>query len=339
MDESAAEGHRSRMERAEASFGPLHYQAKVYTILRSPLELATHPRVLDTVSALIGPNVLLWNATYIVKEPHAPDHVSWHQDRVSCHASSGTSEFAMRVNARRGPQRISGILARTTTRQWRAWRAPEGRVPRALWPCCAPWQWAHHSRRGRALPQTPWDALKRQNSRDTTLAYWGLDGEDQVSMWLALSPANESAGGMRMVPGSHRAGRYSHRLAADASNVLYQGQTVEGVDESRAVSCTLRPGEASLHHGWTLHASTPNRSADRRIGFNAQYVATHLRQTQHDRDTALLVHGVDSFRHFGVDIPASRDFEPGALARQRELDRMVRDTMGDGTGDFGTRTT
>ena len=171
------------------------------------------------------------------------------------------------------------------------------------------------------------------------LAYWGLDGEDQVSMWLALSPANESAGGMRMVPGSHRAGRYSHRLTADASNVLYQGQTVEGVDESRAVSCTLRPGEASFHHGWTLHASTPNRSADRRIGFNAQYVATHMRQTQHDRDTALLVHGVDSFRHFGVDIPASRDFEPGALARQRELDRMVRDTMGDVTGDFGTRTT
>ena len=28
---------------------------------------------------------------------------------------------------------------------------------------------ADHSRRGRALPQTPWDALKRHNSRDTTL--------------------------------------------------------------------------------------------------------------------------------------------------------------------------
>ena len=46
---------------------------------------------------------------------------------VSCHASSGASEFAMRVNARRGPQGISGILARATTRQWRAWRTPEGR--------------------------------------------------------------------------------------------------------------------------------------------------------------------------------------------------------------------
>ena len=38
----------------------------------------------------------------------------------------GTSEFAMRVNARRGPQGISGIFARATTRQWRAWRTPEG---------------------------------------------------------------------------------------------------------------------------------------------------------------------------------------------------------------------
>ena len=59
-------------------------------------------------------------------------------DLVSCHASSGASEFAMRVNARPGPQGISGILARTTTRQWRAWRTPEGRVAPALWPRCAP---------------------------------------------------------------------------------------------------------------------------------------------------------------------------------------------------------
>ena len=51
---------------------------------------------------------------------------------------SGTSEFAMRVNARRGPRGISGIFARATTRQWRAWRTPEGRAPRGPWPRCAP---------------------------------------------------------------------------------------------------------------------------------------------------------------------------------------------------------
>ena len=240
LDLSEALAHRRRMERAERSFGDLHYQGKVYTILRSPMELATHPRVLEVVNALIGPDVLLWNGTYIVKEPHSSDHVSWHQD----------------------------------------------------------------------------------------LAYWGLDGDDQVSMWIALSDANESSGGMRMVPGSHQFGRMSHSLAPDDSNVLYQGQTVEDVDEGNAVVCELLPGEASFHHGWTLHASLPNESSDRRIGFNAQYVATHVRQTQHDRDTAVLVSGVDTHGHFGKDVPATVDLDPAALARQRELDRQVRETMG-----------
>ncbi|MYE81218.1 MAG: phytanoyl-CoA dioxygenase family protein [Gammaproteobacteria bacterium] len=234
-----ATDHRLRLERAEACFGPLHYQAKVHTILTSPLELATHPRALDTVTALIGQDVLLWNATYIVKEPGTSAHVSWHQD----------------------------------------------------------------------------------------LAYWGLDGEDEVSMWLALSRTDESNGCMRMAPGSHRAGCARHRTTADAENVLYQGQTVDGVDEATAVGCSLMPGEASFHHGWTLHASGPNHGAERRIGFNAQYIATHMRQTRHERDTAMLVHGVDRFHHFGVDVPAVADLDRQAVARQRELEQIVRETM------------
>lgn len=68
-------------------------------------------------------------------------------------------------------------------------------------------------------------------------------------------------------------------------------------------------------------------TVERRIGFNAQYIATHMRQTRHERDTAMLVHGVDRFRRFGVDIPASRDLDPEAVARQRELERLVRETM------------
>ena len=91
-----------------------------------------------------------------------------------------------------------------------------------------------------------------------------------------------------------------------------------------------RPGQASFHHGWTLHSSLPNLSDERRIGFNAQYIATHIRQTQHDGDTALLVCGVDDYGHFGEDIPAEADLDPDAVERQRDLDRMVRDTMGHG---------
>ncbi len=80
LNEGEAARHRARMEAAEAKFGALHYKTKVHTILRSPMELATHPRVLDTVEALIGPDILLYNATYIVKEAGSGSHVSWHQD-------------------------------------------------------------------------------------------------------------------------------------------------------------------------------------------------------------------------------------------------------------------
>ena len=236
----AAADHRCRMEAAEAKIGPLHYRVKTHTFLRSPLELATAPQILDIVEQLIGPDILLYNATYIVKEPRTPDHVSWHQD----------------------------------------------------------------------------------------LTYWGLSQDDQVSLWLALSPATVESGCMRMVPGSHRQGQIEHRRLQDATNLLFQGQTVDKVAEEQAVSCPLMPGEASFHHGWTLHASLPNRSRDRRIGLNVQYLATHLRQTKQDGDSAMLVRGHDRYRHFAADLPAAADLDPAAMARQSALEARYRAIAG-----------
>ncbi len=160
------------------------------------------------------------------------------------------------------------------------------------------------------------------------LTYWGFDGDAQVSMWLALSPATAESGCMRMVPGSHIAGRREHRLTDDTSNVLYQGQTVDGVVESRAVPCPLQPGQASFHHGWTLHASLPNASAERRIGLNVQYLAPSMRQTKHPYASAMLVRGEDRFGFYDADIAPASDLQPAALARQRELEQIYRATAG-----------
>ncbi len=239
-DEAAR--HRASMEAAESQIGSLHYRSKAHTILTSPLQLATDRIVLDVVESLIGPDILLYNATYIIKEANAPSHVSWHQD----------------------------------------------------------------------------------------LTYWGLSHDDQVSMWLALSVADDVSGCMRMIPGSHTHGRYDHEATADESNVLLQGQTVKGIDEDKAVLCALQPGEASFHHGWTLHASMPNRSNDRRIGLNVQYIAPHVKQTKHDLDTAMLVRGEDRHKHYGYDRPAQADLEPAALAHQRYLEDLYRKTAGTG---------
>ena len=73
----------------------------------------------------------------------------------------------------------------------------------------------------------------------------------------------------------------------------------------------------------------PNHSSDRRIGVNIQFVSTDVRQVKHDEDSAILVRGVDDYRHFKVDAPALRDMHPDDLAR-RDLDHE--DSQDDGVG-------
>ncbi len=43
-------------------------------------KLATHPRILDAVEDIIGPNILIWTSTFFIKEPHSPTFAAWHQD-------------------------------------------------------------------------------------------------------------------------------------------------------------------------------------------------------------------------------------------------------------------
>ena len=125
--------HRGHLESAEHQMGhALHYHSKVHTLLKSPLELATHPALVDVVEAILGPDVMLYNVTYIIKEPKTVKFVSWHQD----------------------------------------------------------------------------------------LTYWGFDGTEQASAWLALSPATAESGCMQMIPGSHRQGLREQITSDDPDNVL-----------------------------------------------------------------------------------------------------------------------
>lgn len=233
--------HRARMEDAEGRLGTIHYTNKIHTILRSPLELVTHPKLLDVIEEILGPDILLYNSTYIIKEAGSPSYVSWHQD----------------------------------------------------------------------------------------LTYWGLDSDDLVSVWLALSGADEQSGCMRMIPGSHRDRRQKHDISKnDESNVLYQGQTVNGVDDGDAAYCPLRPGQASLHHGWTLHSSLPNQSNDRRIGLNAQYIAPHVRQTKLPGFSAMLVRGEDRHQHYANELTPEVDLDAPAMARLEEMNKLYREAHG-----------
>jgi len=233
MSENEALALRQRVEEVEARYGAVHYMVKPYLVMTAADEIAHHPALLDAVEDIIGPDILLWDAALIIKEPGDRKFVSWHQD----------------------------------------------------------------------------------------LTYWGLDSVDEVvSVWLALSPATVESGTMKMLPGSHRQGQLSHHATDDDNNVLSRGQTVDvAVDEGRSVDNVLKPGQMSLHHGLVFHASLPNVSDDRRIGFNMNLVNPKVRQLRVENDSAMLLRGEDRYGHFRPEPRPAGDFTPEGVAFQGEI--------------------
>ena len=68
----------------------------------------------------------------------------------------------------------------------------------------------------------------------------------------------------------------------------------------------------------------PNKSDDRRIGLNIQYIATHIKQLKNEKDTAICVRGNDEFNHFLKDEPAKVEIDFDALERFKELDKQYK---------------
>lgn len=193
--------------------------------------LMRDPRILDPVSAILGPDLLLWGANFFIKEPGTGDYVSWHQD----------------------------------------------------------------------------------------LNYWGLDGEHEVTAWVALSDATVESGAMRFIPGSHRS-RVEHEDTFAKGNLLSRGQEIAvAVDEDAAQDIVLEAGEMSLHHGLMFHSSAPNRSTDRRIGLALRYISPEMRQVAGPRDYAHLVRGADRYDHFEQTPRPTRCLDPVDLEFARKI--------------------
>ena len=144
-----AAGHREQLENIEAQQGPMHYRTKPYLLMKSASEIARNPVLLDVVESLLGPDILLWDSAYVIKEPKNKKYVSWHQD----------------------------------------------------------------------------------------LTYWGLDGEELVTAWVALSEVTTENGCMKMLPGSHHQGKHDHHSTFNEENILHRGQELNlEIDEEQTVS-------------------------------------------------------------------------------------------------------
>lgn len=109
--------------------------------------------------------------------------------------------------------------------------------------------------------------------------YMGMNDNRFATPWISLSASNTETGCMSMIPGSHIQEILSHEDTFDNNNILTRGQAIIDVDESLAVDLILEPGEMSIHSGTVIHASKPNRSNNRRVGFALQsYMPPNIKQ-------------------------------------------------------------
>lgn len=245
ISESEAAELLADLEAAEAQFAGDRARLSMLRsypsqLLPSFAGLIRHPRLIDAVSQIIGPDLLVWSGGFFIKEPGSKSYVSWHQD----------------------------------------------------------------------------------------LNYWGLDGDQEVTAWVALTPATVETGCMRFVPGSHRNKDVPHVDSFGKDNLLTRGQEIAvEVDEASAVNVLLRAGQASFHHGHMFHASGPNATNSRRLGVAIRYVAPSMKQTSGEKLLVSHVGGKDEYGHFEVMPPPAGRLLDDDFDRARRNTEMKRDIL------------
>jgi hypothetical protein len=85
LDDSEAEDYRQRVLKimhAQHNSSELKefFYYKTHLVFRFMDELCQLPRLLDAIEDLLGPDLLLWNSSVLIKQSKAPTYFTWHQD-------------------------------------------------------------------------------------------------------------------------------------------------------------------------------------------------------------------------------------------------------------------
>jgi len=147
--------------------------------------------------------------------------------------------------------------------------------------------------------------------------YMGLNSDNHVTAWIALTPSIEESGCVAVIPGTHREGIVEHEDTFGEDNILTRGQKVAQIDESQAVNLELRPGQMSLHHPWLVHGSLPNKSNQRRIGVAMQsYMGADVKP-EYGEHHVMHIRGADVAEEFvHAPYPKSECDEDGIAVRE-----------------------
>jgi hypothetical protein len=162
--------------------------------------------------------------------------------------------------------------------------------------------------------------------------YLDLDEPALVTAWVALSESDAGNGCVQALPGSHARGRLPHASTAiSGGNLLLSGLEVAvPIDENAAVDIELAPGQMSLHHVDTVHASRPNESDRSRLGVAVRYVPPRVRQRS-PHHAVLLARGTDRYGHFQVQPPPrEQPFDVALAEHLRFVEELKRARRAEG---------
>jgi ectoine hydroxylase-related dioxygenase (phytanoyl-CoA dioxygenase family) len=98
-----------------------------------------------------------------------------------------------------------------------------------------------------------------------------------VTVWLALDPADEENGCMRVIPGTHANGFSAYESVDVQANTFSTAIKADLIDEGKAVYFELQPNECSLHDGRIIHGAKANTSPRRRAGYTMRYFSQHMK--------------------------------------------------------------
>src|ERR1700726_3447804 len=76
-------GFRRKLEDYEGrSGGPISGEMRhgTHVLFAGIDEMILHPKILDAIDDVLGPDILCWNTSFFIKEARDPGFVSWHQD-------------------------------------------------------------------------------------------------------------------------------------------------------------------------------------------------------------------------------------------------------------------
>jgi len=147
--------------------------------------------------------------------------------------------------------------------------------------------------------------------------YWPIRPRATVTAWIALDDVDAGNGCMRVIPGSHSAGEFSHVVSDREDLVLNNVLDDPRLDLSSARDIELEAGQVSLHDVNLVHGSQPNTSGRRRAGFAIRYMpSTSLYDRSIDPGQASATVALDFAKRpiwlvRGIDRHGGNDFTVG----------------------------